>query len=185
VDSINKLDFIFEFWCEQARALLEWHNMAKFCGACGAMAVPKEAGRRVSSAATSPARRGCTPSSWSSMTCAVLVWLLGTCSCAAYHWLYSVVIISLTDGIHSSHAHVVLQVVIMLVTNKENVRALLSRQSRFVPRVWSSLAGFYRGANNCLYIIFIILISCVLLFFLPKNNMFISTMCMFTVKMFN
>ena len=34
------------------------------------------------------------------------------------------------------------QVVIMLVIDKENDRALLSRQSRFVPRMWSCLAGF-------------------------------------------
>nr|GMD33922.1 nudix hydrolase 19, chloroplastic [Ipomoea batatas] len=33
-------------------------------------------------------------------------------------------------------------VVIMLVIDKENDRALLSRQSRFVPRMWSCLAGF-------------------------------------------
>ena len=54
----------------------------------------------------------------------------------------TVVIFTLTDGIHSSHIHVVLQVVIMLVIDKENDRALLSRQSRFVPRMWSCLAGF-------------------------------------------
>lgn len=30
----------------------------------------------------------------------------------------------------------------MLVIDKENDRALLSRQSRFVPRMWSCLAGF-------------------------------------------
>lgn len=34
------------------------------------------------------------------------------------------------------------QVVIMLVIDKENDRVLLSRQSRFVPRMWSCLAGF-------------------------------------------
>lgn len=34
------------------------------------------------------------------------------------------------------------QVVIMLVIDKENDCALLSRQSRFVPRMWSCLAGF-------------------------------------------
>ncbi|KAM1173443.1 hypothetical protein ACFX13_026773 [Malus domestica] len=33
-------------------------------------------------------------------------------------------------------------VVIMLVIDRENDRALLSRQSRFVPRMWSCLAGF-------------------------------------------
>jgi len=30
----------------------------------------------------------------------------------------------------------------MLVIDKENDRALLSKQSRFVPRMWSCLAGF-------------------------------------------
>lgn len=30
----------------------------------------------------------------------------------------------------------------MLVIDKENDRVLLSRQSRFVPRLWSCLAGF-------------------------------------------
>lgn len=30
----------------------------------------------------------------------------------------------------------------MLVVDKENDRVLLSRQSRFVPRMWSCLAGF-------------------------------------------
>lgn len=34
------------------------------------------------------------------------------------------------------------QVVIMLVIDQENDRALFSRQSRFVPRMWSCLAGF-------------------------------------------
>ena len=33
-------------------------------------------------------------------------------------------------------------VVIMLVIDRENDRALLSRQARFVPRMWSCLAGF-------------------------------------------
>lgn len=30
----------------------------------------------------------------------------------------------------------------MLVIDRKNDRALLSRQSRFVPRMWSCLAGF-------------------------------------------
>lgn len=30
----------------------------------------------------------------------------------------------------------------MLVVDRENDRVLLSRQSRFVPRMWSCLAGF-------------------------------------------
>lgn len=35
-----------------------------------------------------------------------------------------------------------MQVVIMLVIDSDNDRALLSKQSRFVPRMWSCLAGF-------------------------------------------
>jgi len=30
----------------------------------------------------------------------------------------------------------------MLIIDRENDRALLSKQSRFVPRMWSCLAGF-------------------------------------------
>lgn len=40
------------------------------------------------------------------------------------------------------------QVVIMLVIDKENDRVLLGRQSRYVPRMWSCLAGFI---EVCLY----------------------------------
>ncbi|CAH9131344.1 unnamed protein product [Cuscuta epithymum] len=40
------------------------------------------------------------------------------------------------------------QVVIMLVIDKENDRALLSRQSRFVPRMWSCLAGFMEPGES-------------------------------------
>lgn len=39
-------------------------------------------------------------------------------------------------------------VVIMLVIDKENDRALLSRQSRFVPRMWSCLAGFMEPGES-------------------------------------
>ncbi|XP_021741694.1 nudix hydrolase 19, chloroplastic-like isoform X5 [Chenopodium quinoa] len=39
-------------------------------------------------------------------------------------------------------------VVIMLVIDKENDRALLSRQSRFVPRMWSCLAGFLEPGES-------------------------------------
>ncbi|GAA0143763.1 hydrolase [Lithospermum erythrorhizon] len=39
-------------------------------------------------------------------------------------------------------------VVIMLVVDKENDRALLSRQSRFVPRMWSCLAGFIEPGES-------------------------------------
>ncbi|XP_043725231.1 nudix hydrolase 19, chloroplastic [Telopea speciosissima] len=39
-------------------------------------------------------------------------------------------------------------VVIMLVIDKENDRALLSRQSRFVPRMWSCLAGFIEPGES-------------------------------------
>lgn len=39
-------------------------------------------------------------------------------------------------------------VVIMLVIDKQNDRALLSRQSRFVPRMWSCLAGFIEPGES-------------------------------------
>ncbi|KAK9071930.1 hypothetical protein SSX86_008361 [Deinandra increscens subsp. villosa] len=38
--------------------------------------------------------------------------------------------------------------VIMLVIDKENDRALLSKQSRFVPRMWSCLAGFLEPGES-------------------------------------
>lgn len=41
------------------------------------------------------------------------------------------------------------QVVIMLVIDKENDRALLSRQSRFMPRMLSCLAGFIELCESC------------------------------------
>lgn len=30
---------------DQGRALLEWHNVSRFCGHCGEKTIPKEAGR--------------------------------------------------------------------------------------------------------------------------------------------
>ena len=44
-----------------------------------------------------------------------------------------------------------LQVVIMLVIDKERDSAILARQSRFVPRMWSCLAGFIEVSllNTC------------------------------------
>ncbi|OMP09148.1 hypothetical protein COLO4_05761 [Corchorus olitorius] len=39
-------------------------------------------------------------------------------------------------------------VVIMLVIDRDNDRALLSRQSRFVPRMWSCLAGFLEPGES-------------------------------------
>ncbi|KAL0382911.1 UNVERIFIED_CONTAM: Nudix hydrolase 19, chloroplastic [Sesamum calycinum] len=85
------------FTIDQARALLEWHNTARYCGYCGGQTVPMEAGRR----------KQC-----SNELCKKRIYPR------------------------------VDPVVIMLVIDKENDRALLSRQSRFVPRMWSCLAGF-------------------------------------------
>ncbi|KAL5547960.1 hypothetical protein UlMin_003191 [Ulmus minor] len=86
-----------------ARALLEWHNISKFCGHCGEKTVPKEAGRR----------KQC-----SNELCRQRVYPR------------------------------VDPVVIMLVIDQENDRALLSRQSRFVPRMWSCLAGFIEPGES-------------------------------------
>ncbi|XP_031251442.1 nudix hydrolase 19, chloroplastic [Pistacia vera] len=86
-----------------ARALLEWHNLSRFCGVCGAKTVPMEAGRR----------KQC-----SNVLCNKRIYPR------------------------------VDPVVIMLVIDRENDRALLSRQSRFVPRMWSCLAGFIEPGES-------------------------------------
>ncbi|KAJ9163130.1 hypothetical protein P3X46_022832 [Hevea brasiliensis] len=86
-----------------ARALLEWHNLARFCGHCGSKAVPMEAGRR----------KQC-----SNELCRKRIYPR------------------------------VDPVVIMLVIDKENDCVLLSRQSRFVPRMWSCLAGFIEPGES-------------------------------------
>lgn len=86
-----------------ARALLEWHNTARYCGYCGGKTVPMEAGRR----------KQC-----SNELCKKRIYPR------------------------------VDPVVIMLVIDKENDRALLSRQSRFVPRMWSCLAGFIEPGES-------------------------------------
>lgn len=86
-----------------ARALLEWHNVSRFCGYCGSNTVPMEAGRR----------KQCSNE---------------TCNKRVYPRVDPVVI--------------------MLVIDRENDRALLSRQSRFVPRMWSCLAGFIEPGES-------------------------------------
>lgn len=86
-----------------ARALLEWHNISRFCGHCGEKTVPKEAGRRKQCSNESCKKR----------------------------------IYPRVDP-----------VVIMLVIDRENDRALLSKQSRFVPRMWSCLAGFIEPGES-------------------------------------
>ncbi|XP_022143090.1 nudix hydrolase 19, chloroplastic [Momordica charantia] len=86
-----------------ARALLEWHNVSKFCGHCGGKTVPTEAGRRKQCSDPSCKKR----------------------------------IYPRVDP-----------VVIMLVIDRENDRALLSKQSRFVPRMWSCLAGFIEPGES-------------------------------------
>ncbi|KAF5749656.1 nudix hydrolase 19 chloroplastic [Tripterygium wilfordii] len=86
-----------------ARALLEWHNISRFCGHCGEKTAPMEAGRR----------KQC-----SNELCKKRIYPR------------------------------VDPVVIMLVIDRENDRALLSRQSRFVPRMWSCLAGFIEPGES-------------------------------------
>ncbi|CAL5186783.1 unnamed protein product [Lathyrus oleraceus] len=86
-----------------ARALLEWHNISRFCGHCGEKTVPMEAGRRKQCSNESCKKR----------------------------------IYPRVDP-----------VVIMLVIDRENDRALLSKQSRFVPRMWSCLAGFIEPGES-------------------------------------
>ncbi|PIA65558.1 hypothetical protein AQUCO_00100804v1 [Aquilegia coerulea] len=86
-----------------ARALLEWHNVSRFCGHCGGKTVPKDAGRR----------KQCSKEE---------------CKKRVYPRVDPVVI--------------------MLVIDRENDRALLSRQSRYVPRMWSCLAGFIEPGES-------------------------------------
>ncbi|KAF9613290.1 hypothetical protein IFM89_006789 [Coptis chinensis] len=86
-----------------ARALLEWHNVSRFCGHCGEKTVPIDAGRRKQCSNEECKKR----------------------------------IYPRVDP-----------VVIMLVIDRENDRALLSRQSRFVPRMWSCLAGFIEPGES-------------------------------------
>lgn len=110
----------------QARALLEWHNISRFCGHCGEKTVPMEAGRRKQCSNESCKKRiypRVDP------VCYLLVWvLIDQLNDSVFCWrLWSIDLI---------------QVVIMLVIDRENDRALLSKQSKFVPRMWSCLAGF-------------------------------------------
>lgn len=86
-----------------ARALLEWHGSARFCGGCGCKTISMEAGRRMQ----------CTNE---------------LCKKRIYPRVDPVVI--------------------MLVIDRENDRALLSRQSRYVPRMWSCLAGFIEPGES-------------------------------------
>ncbi|XP_010250024.1 PREDICTED: nudix hydrolase 19, chloroplastic [Nelumbo nucifera] len=86
-----------------ARALIEWHNISRFCGNCGERTIPLEAGRRKQCPNESCKKR----------------------------------IYPRVDP-----------VVIMLVIDRENDRALLSKQSRFVPRMWSCLAGFIEPGES-------------------------------------
>ncbi|KAL2479676.1 Nudix hydrolase 19 [Abeliophyllum distichum] len=86
-----------------ARALIEWQNIARFCGFCGVKTIPMEAGRRKQCSNESCKKR----------------------------------IYPRVDP-----------VVIMLVIDKESDRVLLSRQSRFVPRMWSCLAGFIEPGES-------------------------------------
>ncbi|CAO2822704.1 unnamed protein product [Amaranthus hypochondriacus] len=86
-----------------ARALLEWHDISRFCGHCGSKTVPMEAGKRVQ----------CTNE---------------LCKKRIYPRVDPVAI--------------------MLVIDRENDRALLSRQSRYVPRMWSCLAGFIEPGES-------------------------------------
>ncbi|KAH8482276.1 hypothetical protein H0E87_029653 [Populus deltoides] len=86
-----------------AKALLEWHNISRFCGYCGEKTITMESGRR-KQCSNELCRRKIYPR--------------------------------------------VDPVVIMLVIDRENDRALLGRQSRFVPRMWSCLAGFIEPGES-------------------------------------
>ncbi|KAG6736802.1 hypothetical protein POTOM_060299 [Populus tomentosa] len=95
-----------------AKALLEWHNISRFCGYCGEKTITMESGRR----------KQCSNE---------------LCRRKIYPRVDPVQISAL-----------LLQVVIMLVIDRENDRVLLGRQSRFVPRMWSCLAGFIEPGES-------------------------------------
>ncbi|KAL2338345.1 hypothetical protein Fmac_012791 [Flemingia macrophylla] len=80
-----------------AKALLEWHNVSRFCGHCGEKTVPIEGGRRKK------------------------------CS---------------NDSCNKRIYPRVDPVVIMLVIDRENDRALLANRSMRMPRLYTCLSGF-------------------------------------------
>ncbi|RDX97430.1 Nudix hydrolase 19, chloroplastic, partial [Mucuna pruriens] len=80
-----------------AKALLEWHNISRFCGHCGEKTVPMEAGRRKKCSNDSCKKR----------------------------------IYPRVDP-----------VVIMLVIDRENDRALLAKRPMPIPRLYTCLSGF-------------------------------------------
>jgi NAD+ diphosphatase len=86
-----------------ARAMLEWHKQASFCGRCGSSSRPILCGQR----------RQCSNVK---------------CNNKLYPRLDPVVI--------------------MLVIDKERDCAILGRQSRFVPRMWSCIAGFIEPGES-------------------------------------
>ncbi|KAI3892001.1 hypothetical protein MKW92_013929 [Papaver armeniacum] len=86
-------------WTYQARALLEWHKISRFCGNCGGKTIPIDAGRR----------KQCSNEE---------------CKKRVYPRVDPTGFLTGSD------------------------RALLSRQSRFVPRMWSCLAGFIEPGES-------------------------------------
>lgn len=86
-----------------ARAMMEWHKQALYCGRCGTSSRPISCGQR----------RQCTNAK---------------CNSKLYPRIDPVVI--------------------MLVIDKERDCAILGRQSRFVPRMWSCLAGFIEPGES-------------------------------------
>ncbi|KAG0589356.1 hypothetical protein KC19_1G015600 [Ceratodon purpureus] len=86
-----------------ARAMMEWHKQAKYCGRCGTSTRPILCGQR----------RQCTNAK---------------CNNKLYPRIDPVVI--------------------MLVIDKERDCAILGRQSRFIPRMWSCIAGFIEPGES-------------------------------------
>lgn len=112
----------------QGRALLDWHRTSRFCGHCGERTVPVEAGLQ----------KEC-----SNHSCKLRIFprvdpvRSRSSALIIVEFQHSRLCINAFGLLGYS-----LQVVIMLVIDTENDRALLSRQSRYVPRKWSCLAGF-------------------------------------------
>ncbi|XP_020231576.1 nudix hydrolase 19, chloroplastic [Cajanus cajan] len=87
----------------QAKALLEWHNVSRFCGRCGEKTVLMEGGRRKQ------------------------------CS---------------NDSCKQRIYPRVDPVVIMLVIDRENDRALLAKRSMPMPRLYTCLSGFMEPGES-------------------------------------
>ncbi|KAG6487174.1 hypothetical protein ZIOFF_055757 [Zingiber officinale] len=113
-----------------AGALLEWHRTSRFCGHCGSPTASIDSGRRKQCA-----NESCKKKIYPRVD---PVWL--------HPFTYAIIQLFYLLAHHMDYG--LEQVVIMLVIDKENDRALLSDQSRLAPRLWTCLAGFIEPGES-------------------------------------